>query len=289
MIIYFARHKCASTYTSKILRLLVYFLGQPIYAQDFQRIPFSSRSAEDTNATLERGLEDLINHDPSLLIIHNSCPEYLIHINSHYKFRGFHLIRDPRDIVVSAYFSHHYSHKTTSSYSWVADVRNELEKMPSIEEGLLYELEILEQQFADMGNWNYSNPNVLEVRFEDFVASPFNQFKRILNFCGIQVTHSFRIATLVGVINYLTCRYFCKPVARLNILPDLLLYIALRRFSFKSLSGGRKPGVADIHHHFRKGIAADWKDYFTPVVKERFKLKYGDLLIKLRYEDSLQW
>ena len=39
----------------------------------------------------------------------NADSQYINDLNPH---KGFHIIRDPRDIVVSAYYSHGYSHPT---------------------------------------------------------------------------------------------------------------------------------------------------------------------------------
>jgi len=37
------------------------------------------------------------------------------------------------------------------------------------------------------------------------------------------------------------------------------------------ISGGRKPGQEDLNSHFRKGIAGDWRDQFTPRIKAIFR------------------
>ena len=39
----------------------------------------------------------------------------------------------------------------------------------------------------------------------------------------------------------------------------------------------------------RKGVAGDWKNYFTPPVKEAFKRHYGSLLVDAGYESDLDW
>lgn len=57
---------------------------------------------------------------------------------------------------------------------------------------------------------------------------------------------------------------------------------------FKNVTG-REPGIEDILQHNRKGIKGDWKNYFTPEIKELFKQKYGEHLIKAGYEDNLNW
>ena len=53
--------------------------------------------------------------------------------------RGFHVVRDPRDVLVSAYFSHLYSHPTTE-WPQLAEHREGLKKV-SKTKGLLMEME----------------------------------------------------------------------------------------------------------------------------------------------------
>jgi lipopolysaccharide transport system ATP-binding protein len=78
-------------------------------------------------------------------------------------------------------------------------------------------------------------------------------------------------------------------MTRRNCLPQPILCYILERHSFKRKSGGRPAGKEDIHHHYRKGIAGDWRNYFTPRVTDAFKAQYGDLLIRLNYESSHDW
>jgi hypothetical protein len=40
---------------------------------------------------------------------------------------------------------------------------------------------------------------------------------------------------------------------------------------------------------FRKGIAGDWKNYFTPELKETYKESIGKFLIEFGYERDLSW
>ena len=48
-------------------------------------------------------------------------------------------------------------------------------------------------------------------------------------------------------------------------------------------------GAEDPNHHYRKGVPGDWKTYFSPALAGLFKEQYGDLLIKLGYENNLDW
>ena len=60
------------------------------------------------------------------------------------------------------------------------------------------------------------------------------------------------------------------------------------RVRFKQITG-RERGKEDVRNHFRKGIAGDWKNHFTPRIKERFKDLYGEKLIRAGYEKNNDW
>lgn len=59
--------------------------------------------------------------------------------------------------------------------------------------------------------------------------------------------------------------------------------------SFDKLSGGRKSGAEDPNSFFRKGVAGDWKNYFTEKDRQIFKEEAGELLIRLGYERDMSW
>lgn len=59
--------------------------------------------------------------------------------------------------------------------------------------------------------------------------------------------------------------------------------------SFESRSGNRAPGIEDPKSFFRKGIAGDWKNYFTERDKQIYKEEAGGLLIELGYEIDDDW
>ena len=58
---------------------------------------------------------------------------------------------------------------------------------------------------------------------------------------------------------------------------------------FSNYAGGRKEGEENVSSHYRKGVAGDWKNHFKPEHVERFKELYGELLLKLGYEQAPEW
>jgi lipopolysaccharide transport system ATP-binding protein len=67
------------------------------------------------------------------------------------------------------------------------------------------------------------------------------------------------------------------------------LRAAVRDTRFERLSGGRQPGQEDPAAHFRKGIAGDWRNYFTPRIKDAFKKRFDSLLISGGFETNRAW
>jgi hypothetical protein len=59
--------------------------------------------------------------------------------------------------------------------------------------------------------------------------------------------------------------------------------------SFHRLSKGRSPGQESSASFFRKGVAGDWRNYFTPQLKEVYKKHIGDFLVEFAYEQGHSW
>ena len=169
-------------------------------------------------------------------------------------YRVFFVMRDPRDIVVSWYFSTRYSHPLLGA---MGDWRQELESMP-VREGLIYSIDFLEDYglFAALRSWASapeSDENVLLLRFEEMSGSNnFQVFKRLFSHCDIRM-----------------------PEKELNQL--------LQRYKFERLSG-REPGEEDKHSLFRKGVPGDWRNYFDDTIMTKFEDATGDLVTCLGYE-----
>jgi hypothetical protein len=98
------------------------------------------------------------------------------------RMRGFHVIRDPRDMIVSGYFSHRYTHPING---WVALAahRAELARL-SLHDGMLREMQFMDQFIRQLASWKYDQPGVLEVRLEDLITDPMAQWCRIVDHLG---------------------------------------------------------------------------------------------------------
>jgi hypothetical protein len=107
--------------------------------------------------------------------------------------RTIYIFRDPRDIVVSGYFSGLESHR---EYGDVAERRALLRGM-STSDGLLWALDYGEQHVQNMASWvDVSDPNVMTWRLEDISADPAAAVPAILEHCGVELSESELAAVL---------------------------------------------------------------------------------------------
>jgi hypothetical protein len=177
------------------------------------------------------------------------------------KYKAFWVMRDPRDLIISRYFSTKYSHALLNEI--LASQRKQLLEM-SLEEGIMMYIKMIGKEhkilYSSLTSWMKAldNENVLLCRYEDMIEeNKAPTFMKIFKHCDIRLS--------------------IEEVENL-----------LHRFSFKKISR-RDRGDGDHKSHYRKGISGDWKNYFTDEHKSAFKELAGQLLIELGYEGDLNW
>jgi hypothetical protein len=200
---------------------------------------------------------------------------------------GVHVIRDPRDIIVSGYLYH-----LRTGEEWCTNSNFDLQRpilsprVPYTEEhkaeewkenyikslgGISYQENLLKRSQSDglyfemdnmagwaienMAEWDYNMKNVLEVKFEDLMADYDHVFQSIFEFIGL------------------------KPEQA-----DLGLKIAEKH------DIGRKTDdeIKKIEHVSSKKTNR-WMDFFEEGHKAYFKEKFGSILVDLGYESDDAW
>jgi len=204
--------------------------------------------------------------------------------------RGFHVVRDPRDVLVSGYFSHKNTHPTDN---WPElEAHREVLQSLSKEEGLLREIEFSRPFLMAMRNWDYDQKHILELKMEDLTQDPDHQFRRVLR--HLELFDTGQDEGLLRKVRQYGNRFAYKLHHEVSLSlprrvtkeravhPDVLDAI-LEAHRFDKLTDGRSKGEADPNSHLRKGKPGDWKNHFTDRVLEAFEETYDDIVAELGY------
>jgi hypothetical protein len=177
-------------------------------------------------------------------------------------YKAFFVMRDPRDILISYYFSVRFSH---ADNPYVREERKLLESMNQ-EDGILSYIKRINEthhaMYYCMKTWfleGNSNDRVMNCRYEDLFSDKQQEIFETL-FAHLELP-----------------------------LDPAKIEKLLKKYSFKRLTGGREKGEENKEKHLRKGISGDWKNHFTEQHKQAFKETAGQLLIDLEYEKDNNW
>jgi hypothetical protein len=216
------------------------------------------------------------------------------HVSKLPAHKGFHIIRDPRDIVVSAYFSHMHSHPTEH---WPElEPHRETLKGLTKDEGLAEEIRFRGKSLRHMMSWDYAQPLVLEVRFEDLTSRAYETLLTAFDFLGLIDNRDYKISrrasSLLRECAAVMQKAYGWRTAQLigsRALPAVELLALIWRNRFEARTKGRSRGEEDVSNHYRKGETGDWANHFSSEHKELFKSLYPDLVPKLGYAESDNW
>jgi hypothetical protein len=205
--------------------------------------------------------------------------------------RGFHVVRDPRDVLVSGYFSHKNSHPT-DGWPELEEHREALQSL-SKEEGLLREIEFSRPFLIAMRDWDYNQERILEVKMEHLTQDPDTQFRRVFQHLGIYETEGTGSLLQKGrqygnrlayKIHHELPLSLPQRITSEEVVHPGVLNAILDGHRFEKLTDGRSKGETDPESHLRKGEPGDWKNHFTCRVAEAFEDAYGDIVIELGYD-----
>lgn len=195
-------------------------------------------------------------------------PESRIDVPPDLDCRGSHIVRDPRDILVSSYF---YHLRTTES--WCAEpspantdlpanvsYQQHLRSLP-LTAGLRYELDrVTGRTLMLMEAWSYDDERVLELKFEEMLDKEHTSFAQILEWYGLDPRNAAKGAAIAA------------SYARRN-------------------AGGRRDPrsralTAHMSGHRSIGI---WESYFDDNLRRSFKQRFQPLLERLGYVKDPFW
>ncbi len=287
--VFFGHHKCATGWIDNILMEVCFHMGIHFH---MAHLP--------AHFEPYGGLTQLVNKKKIDFVAYtNADADYLLDFKF---YRGFHVVRDPRDVLVSAYYSHLHSHSTKN---WpILEAHRERLVNASKEEGLFHEMDFSQPEFEEMLKWDYNQANVIEIRMEDLTAYPLEMFMKIGRFLeildesdpGYFESVSNTIQYKMNRLNVKGRRFmpgnlpmFPVPRRQRHRIPPTLLEKIIEMKSFKGMTGGRKKGQENVKNHFRKGVAGDWRNHLNEEHIAAFREKYNPVLLKLGYETSEDW
>lgn len=200
--------------------------------------------------------------DPHSRVIRDTLPP----------FRGSHMVRDPRDMVISGYFYHLWTtekwahlpgrmdEKDWCRPEWKGwtyhDILNSLDQ----EEGLATEIERASAGvFHRMNAWDYQDERFWEMKYREVIADEDAAFAAMFRHYGF---NDEAVAAAVEIA---------------------------REFSFKNVTKravGEKSGKKS---HLRSGRPGEWQEYFSPALRSLFEARNPGMLVKLGYEASTEW
>lgn len=276
---YYSHHKCATGWTTSILMELCFHLGRRF------EIAHGPEQYGETG-----GLKEWVrNRDVEFLAYTNAEIDEVKELPLH---RGFHVVRDPRDVLVSGYFSHKNSHPT-DNWPELEEHRKALQSL-SKEEGLLKEIEFSWPFLDAMRRWDYDQEHILELKMETLTADPDTYFRRALRHLGVYEGEEKSLGLVqkgrlygnrvVYKLHHELPVPFPRRLAAESTIHSSVLDQILKAHRFEKMTDGRSKGEANPESHYRKGEPGDWKNHFTDRVAQAFGKAYGDIVSKLGYD-----
>jgi len=178
-----------------------------------------------------------------------------------------HIVRDPRDVAVSAMFHSYRNFREKREKNWITDFVDSV--LEGSNENILKKQAVSAYFKSHAKAWNriasifhtrgesLYGDHYLLVRYEDLLSAPREQVQRLFSFAGLP--HE-----------------------------DNLVAEIVEKASFKNLSKGRKAGEQDSSSFYRKGVAGDWKNYLTAEASRKVFRDAWELMQQFGYIDSNQ-
>jgi hypothetical protein len=169
--------------------------------------------------------------------------------------RGSHMVRDPRDVVVSGYGYHLWSsekwlHVPDPEYRGMS-YQQRLRELP-LEEGLAVEIRRSRNLFRRMREWNYDDDRIIELRYEDAFGNDEQLWTGLMTHWG-----------MTG--------------------PDLERGVEIGVFHSYQNVKARAAASGEEKKHLSKGTPLQWQEKFTPALIELIEAEAGDLITALGY------
>ena len=162
------------------------------------------------------------------------------------------LHRDLRDVAVSYHFY-------VSNTPWHPE--HDLHSNTSVQSGLqIFGQRMLPAYVAWVRSWkkNADPSHSIQLRYEEMLEDPVAGMKKIATLFGLDSSQD----TMRRIVD---------------------------AHSFDKMSGGRRSGATSQHSFARKGVSGDWKNHFTPEIRNQYGEILADFLIENGDEKNTDW
>lgn len=235
-------HKTGSVWMRTVFKLIATETGVPF-------INLSKRRTLDADRLPESAILFSDHSDFS------GCAWLLEHPRS----RIMHVIRDPRDVIISAM---HYHRKAKESWLHLPrkglgglTYQQKLNRLPDDRARYLFEMERTSRRvIRDMQKWDYTRTNSLECKYEDMIAD-----------VGMELVSE-------------VLRHLGFEAGELE---------ACRQIFWKNSLFGELRGSQSVH--IRSGALRQWPGTFDESLAAAFLEQFPDALVQLGYEPDNSW
>jgi hypothetical protein len=246
-IIHFSLNKAATQYTKNILRRCAIYNGMvPVGIHDYafhSHFPY----LDDLSAADMQRYQHIFKPTGYLYSVFGGMIDGIPKLD---QYRVILMVRDPRDVLVSSYYSVAYSHpvpmKGSGKYDHFVAARETARRI-GIDEYVVAESDelcrILERYKTLLID---AHPSVYVTRYEDMTSDFEAWLTRLLNACGLTISDDLR-------------RALSEEYARV------------------------KPSDEDSRRHIRKGRAGDFQEKLRPETIDELNTKLGSVLEAFGY------
>lgn len=205
-----------------------------------------------TNRSYDRGMGKDLDYSCDVLIDHHSDFQFGLLPTG---WMGLHVVRDPRDVLVSAANYHVRStekwlHRPEDKFGG-RTYQDMVKALPTLEARMLFELDhVVGEDISAMLAWDYGRPGMLELRYENLVGDG-------------------------------AAEHFAQAIGAWDLPPEERRLL-VKLFEYFSIG---KPGTKG-NTHIRNARAGQWAQHFTPAVTARFDALFPGAARRLGYAEA---
>ncbi len=182
--------------------------------------------------------------------------------------RFFHVIRDPRDVLISGHRYHlrpkhsheNWLHRPNPEFGGLS-YHQKLVEQPNRVSQMIFEMDGKHARtLQDMLSWPYGHQHVVDLRYEDLIEDQ-------------------------------DCMRFRAAIARMGV-DGIDVDGLVDSYWNNSLFGGfsdRSNRTNNVRSHVSSGASQQWRSKLPLEVAEIYVQKYGDSLIELGYATDYKW